>query len=174
MVIALVSIVITSVKVGISPMPSTSKACHAMISFPELSNEGGPIFELGSGWGTLSYAFSKKFPHRKIMAYELSWIPFLFSVILKTLCRLDNLSIYHSDFLKADLSKATVLVCYLFPNGMLALKNKLDREDLKINFIVSNTFALPDSQPKKVIQLNDFYLTPIYLYSFNTGDTIPN
>ncbi len=164
LVIAIISIVWSTLKIGISPMPSSRKAYQTMLSITEVSRTEGPIIDLGSGWGTLVIAFAKKYPQRQIIGYELSWVPWIVSCILKSIFQLNNISLHRKNFLKADLSEAAVLLCYLFPNSMHSLKNKLDEEPGRVKFIVSNTFALPFSQPEKVIQLNDIYRTPIYLY----------
>ena len=120
--------------------------------------------DLGSGWGTLVIALARKYPDRKVIGYELSFVPWLFSLIRKSVSGLDNLLLYRKDFLDADLSDASVLTCYLFPRGMVSLEDKLDRENVNDVLIVSSTFALPSSEPVKVIRVKDMYRTPVYLY----------
>ncbi len=144
-------------------MPSSRKARRAMLAAVENSTQG-PIVDLGSGWGTLVIACAKKYPHRQVIGYELSLVPWLVSLMLKYVSGLENLSLYRRDFLKADLSDARVIICYLFPRGMCSLQDKLERERGSVSLIVSNTFAMPSCQAEQVIQLDDFYRTPIYLY----------
>ena len=90
--IAGVSIVWNTLKTGIPPMPSSKKACQAMLTATEISREG-PIIDMGSGWGTLVIAFAKKYPQRQVIGYEVSWIPWMVSMILKKIMRVDNLSL---------------------------------------------------------------------------------
>lgn len=161
--IAGILIVLTSMKTGISPSPSSGKVSRAIAAAAENSGTG-PIMDLGSGWGTLVVALAKKFPHRQVVGYELSLVPWLFSSIRKYVSGLNNLTLYRRDFLHADLSGAAVLTCYLFPGGMVSLKDKLERDNINDVLIVSNTFALPASEPIKVIRVKDMYRTPIYLY----------
>ncbi|WP_370277271.1 hypothetical protein, partial [Pontibacterium sp.] len=111
-----------------------------------------------------------KFPHRQIVGYELSIMPWLTAVLVKNLLRLKNLEIYRQDFLKSDWSGASVIVCYLFPGGMDSINNKLESEKSDIGFVISNNFALPSYQPDKIIRLNDFYNSPIYLYKIRNLD----
>jgi hypothetical protein len=99
-----------------------------------------------------------------VIGYELSWFPWLVSIIRKYSLRLDNLTIYRKDFTKADLGNASILICYLFPGGMVALHEKLKRELFNEILIVSNTFALPSCQPVRVTRLKDVYYTPVYVY----------
>jgi len=161
--IAGISIVLTSMKTGISPSPSSGKTLRAIVAATENSGTG-PIVDLGSGWGTLVIALAGKYPHRQVAGYEVSFIPWLFSSIRKSLSGLDNLTIYRKDFLNAALSDASVLTCYLFPGGMVSLKDKLERDNMRQVLIVSSTFALPSSEPIKVVQVKDIYRTPVYLY----------
>jgi len=157
------SIVWSTLLTGISPMMSSGKACQAMLASIDRP-ENGPLIDLGSGWGTLVIAVARKYPHQQVIGYELSWFPWLVSIIRKYSLRLDNLTLYRKDFKKAELSNASILFCYLFPGGMDDLHKKLKRELLKEVLIVSNTFALPSCQPTKVIRLKDVYQTPIYVY----------
>ena len=109
----------------------------------------GPIVDLGSGWGTLVIAFAGKYPDRQVVGYELSLVPWVFSLIRKKISGLSNLTLYRKDFMDADLSAAAVLTCYLFPGGMVSLKEKLDRDKINEVLIVSSTFALPSSEPTR-------------------------
>ena len=157
------SIVWTTLQTGISPMMSSGKACQAMLaSIDRPAN--GPLIDLGSGWGTLVIAVARKYPYQHVIGYELSWFPWLVSMMRKYSLRLDNLTLCRKDFKNAELSNASILFCYLFPGGMVALHKKLKRELLNEILIVSNTFALPSCQPTKVIRLTDVYRTPIYVY----------
>lgn len=158
-----ISIVLTSMKTGISPSPSSGKVSRAIAAAAENSGTG-PIVDLGSGWGTLVAALAGKYPHRQIVGYELSFVPWLFTSIRKSVSGLDNLTLYHRNFLNADLSDASVLTCYLFPSAMVSLKDKLEEDNINDVLIVSSTFALPSSEPIKVIRVKDIYRTPVYLY----------
>jgi len=159
------SIVLGTLRSGISPMMSSSKACQTMLNLSERA-ESGTLVDLGSGWGTLVIATARKYPEQQVIGYELSWFPWLFSIIRKYSLGLGNLTIYRSNFKHADLNNASVLFCYLFPAGMSALGEKLERELSTKTIIVSNTFALPSCLPIEIITLNDFYQTPIYLYAW--------
>ncbi len=162
-IITVLSIVWSTLKTGISPMMSSSKACKTMLGEIDMDKEGS-LIDLGSGWGTLVIAVAQKYPDKQVIGYELSWLPWLVSTILKCSLRLDNLTIYRKDFTNAELNTASNLVCYLFPGAMIALQEKLEDEVFNKITIVSNTFALPSYQPTRVIRLRDLYQTPIYVY----------
>jgi hypothetical protein len=119
---------------------------------------------MGSGWGSFVIALARKYPDREIIGYELSSVPYYFSLFLRRLLRLDNLKLKHEDFLRAELSGASALVCYLFPGGMVSLEKKLLHE-LKGNIrVISCLFALPSCTPSRTIRIDDGYNTPVYIY----------
>ena len=127
----------------------------------------GTIIDLGSGWGNFVIPIAKRYPQRQIVGYEISFLPYFTSTLIKHILGLKNLTLYRQDFLKANLSTASVLVCYLFPATMNKIKNKLLLDKPGVEFLISNNFSLPSHQFDKVIQLNDFYKSPVYLYKLN-------
>lgn len=143
-------------------MPSSRKAKRAVVSLVE---EPKVIYELGSGWGGLAKQLAKTFPDSKVLAFELSPIPFFWSKIQSF--QVKNLTIYRRDFLKEDLTKADTLVCYLYPKGMELVEKKLTNQT-----VISNSFALPNRKPSKTLSLNDFSATPIYRYDLGTFETL--
>jgi 16S rRNA A1518/A1519 N6-dimethyltransferase RsmA/KsgA/DIM1 with predicted DNA glycosylase/AP lyase activity len=130
----------------------------------------GPIFELGSGWGNLLIPLAKKYPQRKIVGYELSIMPWLTTVILKNLLGLKNIQVYRKDFLRSNLSSASIILCYLFPKAMQVIESKVSEQGGQLEYLVSNNFSLPSRQPIMTIQLNDLYQSPVYLYQFTKRD----
>ena len=165
--LTVISILWTTLQTGIPPMKSSGKACQAMLASIDRP-VNGLLIDLGSGWGTLVIALARKYPHQQVIGYELSWFPWLISIIRKYSLHLENLTLYRKDFKKAELSNASILFCYLSPEGMLSLQEKLKRELSNEILVVSNTFVLPLCQPTKVIRLKDVHQTPIYVYSLRS------
>jgi hypothetical protein len=144
-------------------MPSSSKAYKSMVKLVDQTGSG-PVIDLGSGWGNFVIPIAKSNPQRKIVGYELSFLPWFISTILKKIMGLKNLTLYRKNFYKMDLPPASVLVCYLYPEAMKKIKNKLILEQPEVDFLISNNFAIPSWQPYKMISLDDFYKSPVYLY----------
>jgi len=144
-------------------MPSSAKAYNAMLTLAEETGNG-TLVDLGSGWGNFVIAIAKKYPQRQVVGYELSFLPWLSSSLVKKVLGLQNLTLYRQDFYQADLSSASVVVCYLFPQAMEKIEHKLLNQQRNIDFLISNNFALPTSKAIKVVQIDDFYKSPIYLY----------
>lgn len=151
-------------------MPSSNKAYKTMLT---LIDETGTdaIIDLGSGWGNFVIPLAKNNPQRQIIGYELSLLPWLISMLLKKVLRLKNLSLYRENFYNVNLPSASVIVCYLYPQAMSKIQAKLLLEQPKIDFLISNNFALPSWQAEKVIKLNDFYKSPIYLYKITKAQS---
>jgi 16S rRNA A1518/A1519 N6-dimethyltransferase RsmA/KsgA/DIM1 with predicted DNA glycosylase/AP lyase activity len=141
-------------------MPSNAKAKRAILSLIPL--EKGVIYELGSGWGGLALKIAKANPQAKVCAFELSLIPWVYS---KLFVRAKNLRFYRKDFFKEDFRRAPCLVCYLFPEAMKRLQEKILLEKFE-GFLVSNTFALRQKEALKVAEVGDLGRSKVYLYRF--------
>lgn len=163
----------STVILGISPMPSSRETRQAMMALTTETGEG-TIFELGSGWGNLLIPLALAHPQRHIVGYELSFLPWLISWVLIKLRGIKNIQLQRKNFLYADLSEASVIVCYLYPGAMIEIEKKLKAEKSKIRYLISNSFALPSYQPSKKIQLNDFYKSNVYLYKFEHNKDVIN
>ncbi len=165
-----VSIVWYTLILGISPMPSTKPARQAMLQL-SVDTGSGPIYELGSGWGHLLIPLARQYPTRKIIGYELSLLPWLVTLILKRVLGLNNIQVRRQNFLKADLTNASVILCYLFPEGMEKLQSKLQLrlKSGSLEYLISNNFSLPLYKPVKIITLNDLYQSPVYLYKLKAN-----
>lgn len=144
-------------------MPSSSKAYNTMMKLVDETGSGS-IIDLGSGWGNFVIPIAKRYPQRQIVGYELSLLPWFISSLLKKVFGLKNLTLHRKNFYDAKLPAASVLVCYLYPEAMNRIKDKLLFEKPKVDFLISNNFALPSWQSYQVIRLDDFYKSPVYLY----------
>ncbi|MCB1107143.1 MAG: methyltransferase [Chlamydiia bacterium] len=144
-------------KNGVSPTPTTEKMRRALLEhLPEIKE--GVVVELGSGWGNLLFPLSKKYAHCKVIGYENSPIPYLFSSLIN---HTPNIKIYRHDFFEKSLREANLIVCFLFPSGMKRLKEKLERELCSGTYVVSHTYEIPGWEPKETIEVGT---SMIYLY----------
>lgn len=152
-------------------MPTSGKVKAAL--FQALPKVEGEIVDLGSGWGTLVFPLAKAFPECQITGYETSPIPFALSLLRQMLQPRSNLLIKREDLFSAPLENAALVVCYLYPKAMKKLQSKFERELKEGAIVISHTFALPDWQPSKVIEVQDLYRTKIYIYSFKKAKKNP-
>jgi len=63
-----------------------------------------------------------------------------------------------------SLKTAEGVVCYLYPGAMQRLKEKFERELQPGAFVITNSFAIPDWVPEKVIEVGDLWRSKIFLY----------
>lgn len=157
-----------TIRTGISPVPTTPRVAAEIFALCPpgslLPPAAGGVYELGSGWGNLAMTLAKRFPERAVVGYELSPLPWLVSRLALRLWPRPNLALRRADFMAADLSDATLVVCYLYPGAMRRLREKLERELPAGALVVSNAFPVPGWRPTSVRQAADQYETPVYLY----------
>ena len=55
----------------------------------------------------------------------------------------DRVTFIEGDFMEQDLSEATVILCYLFPEALIALRPKFESELKPGTRIVSEAFSIP-------------------------------
>ncbi len=160
------SIFWSTVRYGMPPMPSLGRSRQVMLEMvPE--DATGTIVDLGSGWGTLAWPFARRFPQCRVVGYEVSFFPWLFSALMARALRQRNLSFQRRDFRQVDLSGASVVLCYLAGEGMESVARLLDNAAPRDLWLISHHFALPGHEPEAVVRLNDLFNTPIYCYRIN-------
>ncbi len=164
------SIVWSTVKTGISPMPSSRKARHAILKLIQ-STDSGPVLELGAGWGGLAVDIARHNPERLVIGYEQSMLPYVFSTLRQRIIGPANLRFHRQDFFQVQLQEAGVLVCYLYPGAMERLAEVIDSMGPDRPTIISNTFRLPGFSADHTQQLNDIHGSYIYRYDRPTEST---
>jgi len=156
-------IVYKSIKIGISPTPSSLNAAKTICEITKKS-DNLTIIDLGSGFGFLALYLGYHNKSKKVIAYEISYIPYLISLLLQKILQVKNVSFKNENFLHLPLVENITYVCYLFPEAMKDLDVKILDENINISLLVSSTFALNGLKAKNVYYLNDLYKTPIYTY----------
>lgn len=157
------SVILWSLKCGISPMPSSDKAKKKVLaSIPHETQ--GTVVDLGSGWGNMVTGIAELLPHCHVIGYETSPIPYFVSKCWKYIEGLTNLKIIKKDFFDASLKDVSLVYCYLYPAAMERLKGKFEEELKPGTVIITNTFAIPGWEPVQIWQLTDMYHTRIYVY----------
>lgn len=161
--LAALSVIGFTLWLGISPMPTTRRVREVMLGL--VPDGDGELHELGAGWGGLSLALARRAPKRRVVAWELSWVPFMVTALRARASGLRNLEVRRANFFTGDLSKAEVLVCYLFTGGMAALDEKLRRERAGAALvIVTNTFLLRGWAVETQRTVDDLYRTVVARY----------
>lgn len=147
-----------TLKLGISPMPSSKKACQALLSVIPKGYEG-KIIDLGCGFGWLCLLLSYRFPEGEVIGYEISPIPFFFAKLMKWVSRKKNLHIIRKDFTQLDQLENCIVYAYQFPKGMKGIEQMSFSKVL----LISNTFQAQFPLQKEV-PIGDLYASKLYLY----------
>ena len=129
--------------------------------------------ELGAGWGTLAWAVATTHPRAQVIAWERSPFPFLFCWLRLFFQPRPNLTVRFADFHEADLSKATLVLAYLWTGAMTKLGPKFEAELAPGAWVISHTFAWRGKEPETTRVTADLYRTPVYRYRM-PARTAPN
>lgn len=131
---------------GVPFMPTHKAQTETMMDLAEVG-EGKLLVDLGSGAGRLLFAAAKR--GARAVGYELN--PFLFAW---TKCQIwrqglsGKVQVFCRSLYQADLSKADVVVTFLFPKYMTRLDKKIFSELRTGAKVVAYTFPFKGRQEK--------------------------
>ena len=161
--LALLSIFWSTITLGISPMPTSGKVKRELLALVPEDLEG-EVHELGAGWGTLAWAVATRFPRAQVVGYERSLFPFLFCRLRLLVQARQNLTVRFVDFHRADLSRARLVITYLWTGAMTRLGPKFEAELPSGAIVISHTFGWRGMEPEARRTTADLYRTPVYRY----------
>lgn len=129
------------------------------------------VYDLGSGDGRILFYLAKKHPKAQYIGIENSPFPLTLSKINDWLRNKENtnVKIIDEDFFSTDLSKATHIITYLYPNIMDDLINKFDKELKPGTKLISVSFHFTTKREVELIDLKrgKYQLAKqIYVYEF--------
>ncbi len=158
------SIVYSSWRNGISPMPTGSAVRRQVMAELRRVPDAKVMIEAGSGWGTLALEAARSRPDLQVIGIENSPLPWAVSRCLTRWGAFRNVVLHRRDLYAYPYGEADAVVCYLYPGAMTRLDG-IFREKLKPGVrIISICFALPGWKPERVITCGDMYRTKIYVY----------
>jgi hypothetical protein len=183
---AAASLIIVSMKNGVSPMPSMPRARRCVVSVVRelvkgsASDNAGSatagshdteddrstrIIEAGSGWGTLAVPLAQALPQCHITGVENSPVPCWTARLYARLRGVRNITFLRKRFETVAFSGVRIVVAYLSPDGMEMIKKKIEEEcRAETVYVVSHTFHVPGWQPDAVYPLPDIYRSNVYVY----------
>ena len=134
--------------------------------------ENSVVYDLGCGDGRVLFYLAKNNPKLKYIGIENSPFPFILSKVLswwyKKINKID-VEIIRGDFFKIDLSNATHIFTYLYPNVMDDLLPKFDKELKRGTRLVSASFHFTSKREIREIDLKrgKYQLAKkLYVYEF--------
>jgi SAM-dependent methyltransferase len=127
-------------------------------------NPGDLLVDIGCGDGRVLRDARRRYGVRA-RGFEVNPIAYLMAR-LRTF-GMKGIEIRYSDFWKAALDEADVVFCYLFPDVMKRVADKLETELRPGARVVSCNFPLPGWEPREVLHPDSSpHSDPIYLYRF--------
>jgi SAM-dependent methyltransferase len=120
------------------------------------------LLDVGCGDGRVLREAVRRYGVR-CLGFEINPVAY---VMARILCMgSDHIRIRWGNFWKADLHEADVVFCYLFPDVMVRLADKLASELRPGARVVSCNFPLPGWQPATVLHApSALHNDPIYVY----------
>jgi SAM-dependent methyltransferase len=106
------------------------------------------IYDLGCGDGRFLIQAEHKFGIRGI-GYEVAPLPYLIAIIYRLLSR-SKVKIRFGNFFKADLRDADIIFCYLYPEIVQKVYQKVSRECRPGTKLISNTFSIKNLEPVEI------------------------
>ena len=140
---------------------SSRKAWQAIVQLLP-SQSGFRFIDLGSGLGGLLGYLHKIRPDGSYRGIENAPLPFLISWLRYSFAY--NLKSSWGNFWTHDLADYDVVYAYLSPVPMAELWKKASTEMRPGTLFISNTFNVPGVSPTKVIELDDFNRSKLYLW----------
>jgi hypothetical protein len=121
------------------------------------------IRALGSGDGRFMHAVEKKYK-RTVTGYEVNPIAFFICRVRIILLGLDSRVVYKS-FWDIDMKTADCVFCYLFPDVMPRLGERLSRDLAEGSLVISANFPIPGWRPERIMVCeHKIYNDPVYVY----------
>jgi len=119
-------------------------------------NENSVVYDLGCGDGRILFYLSQLNQKAKYIGIENNLFPFILAKLRVYFNKKKNnakIEIINKDFFKKDLSDATHIFTYLYPNVMDDLLLKFDKELKGGTKLVSLSFQFTNKRPIKEIDL---------------------
>lgn len=168
----MLSIVYSSWRNGISPMPTSAVVRGEMARELRRLPAGGTLIDAGSGWGTLAFHLLRTCLEWRIIGVENSPLPLWYARWVRRILPANTRSrirFERGDLFDYPYAQADAVVCYLHPAAMKRLGAVL-KEQLKPGTpVLSVFFALPGWQPVRVVTCRDLYRTKIHVYEAGVG-----
>jgi len=143
-------------------VPSKKRVVERMIRAAGLKPDE-TVYDLGCGDGRLLIESEKKV-RVKTVGFEIAPLMYLLAKARMILAG-SRAQIFFRNLFTVDLKPANVIFCYLLPNVMPRLSEKINKECRRGTRIISNTFHIPGLKLKKILKKDDnMGLPTVYVY----------
>ena len=158
--------VLSSFKTGGAMFTTTHRSKIEKILKTIPMHSGQVIYDLGCGDGRFLITAAKKYKVKAI-GFEINPWAYFLSKLRVGFCQA-NVSIHFQDFWRVNLSEADIIFCYLFPDVMERLREKLSKELRPATRVISCNFEIPGWKPEKIIMASHpTHNDPIFIYTIS-------
>jgi precorrin-6B methylase 2 len=132
-------------------VPTSKDIAEKMVEVAEFT--GNEItFDLGAGDGAILIAAARKHPGIRATGVEISPVVWLVGK-LRILFSRQRVRFVLGNALKTDLREADVVFLYALPRFLELIRPKLDHELRPGTRVISHSFAFPEKQPSRTLQV---------------------
>lgn len=160
---------------------SLAPPCQAELDVvQEIINLAGPtrqsvLFDLGCGDGRICLEATKQCGCQSVGIEIERHLIDKFKKHIATLQLDDRVEALHQDLLEADLSRATIIVCYLLPEAIEIIKPKLEDALRRGVILVCNTWGPKGFCPVNTVQCGHLNATVnLLLYDYSSLPVSPS
>ena len=165
LVVCVMVVLVSAALAGFKAAPFVPTFQRDVLRMLELAgvNERDMVVDLGAGDGRFLITAARKFNahavgyEMSILMYLIAWIRILMTGTRK------RVSLKCADFYHADLSRYSVICCFLTPMAMKKLEPKFMRECAPGTRIISYAFRLPTIEPSEYSKPTPTS-SPVFLY----------
>lgn len=120
------------------------------------------LLDIGAGTGSLLRVLARLRPDCRLTGIESAPAPWALGWLLGR--KLPTLEWHRGDFFAASWAEYTVIYAFLSPVPMAQVWAKACAEMAPGTLLISNSFAIPDCEPERIIDLDDRRHTRLLVY----------
>ena len=160
----LITIAGTFIRTGV-PTIASAKAAQQLVGEYLRKRGAKRIYELGAGKGDFALRIAQYNPQAQVEGFELSLVPFLFSLILRRFMAGGARTRFHlSNFHDVDLRQVDAVAMYLMPTPNKKVQPKLLKEMKPGSTVASVSFSMQGWKPEHVFIAPNISKTRVFIY----------
>ncbi len=126
---------------GAPYVPLSRKSIYKILLFGDLS-PNDVLLDLGCGDGRVLMSGLSNFNISETIGYEIAPWPYLKTLLLIKYNRIKKIKLFLNNCLKADISQATFIYLYLFPELVDKIAYKIAKEGIPETIIICVSFPI--------------------------------
>jgi hypothetical protein len=141
---------------------SNAQTCAAIDTV--IQNNTKSFIDIGCGVGSVLVYLGRRHPEIHFTGIETAPIPFLISKLRVLVGGMTNVSIHFQNMWSSNLQQFDIVYCFLSPEPMIKLFDKVETEMRPGTLFVSNSFIVPGHASDDVIDVGDVRQTKLLIW----------